>query len=204
IPRRATNLFYNVSTPQEWKAQWDALYANFVFPDGRTGAQFTYEDILDWQSDQLLMYLVKGEVYPWMFHQANMRAYAPGRTLITDLLDRVWAKYTAIYTLPILSPPMDAVGAELRARTSVAEGEVVAVLRPGLSISFTAQRDATVGVTGLRLTNAMNYGGQWISTVQAPRGRTVTVSLGGRTAQDMWAPGEEERAIFLPVVATFR
>ena len=62
-------------------------------------------------------------------------------------------------------------------RMRAATAGVVATLRPGQSITFTAQRDANVTVTGLKTDKAIHYGGQPISTVSLRAGQTLTVPL---------------------------
>ncbi|HLL53446.1 MAG TPA: hypothetical protein VK447_07865, partial [Myxococcaceae bacterium] len=54
IPRRPNNLFYNVSTPREWVAEYNDIHR------GYWGRDLTYEEILDKESDVLVMYLFKG------------------------------------------------------------------------------------------------------------------------------------------------
>ena len=65
IPRRPTNLFFNVSTPDQWVAEYNDIYRSFW------GRDLTYAEILDNESDVLAQYLLKGENDPWMFHQAD-------------------------------------------------------------------------------------------------------------------------------------
>jgi hypothetical protein len=48
LPRYPTNLFYNVSTPEQWAAEYNALYAKFW------GRQLTYDGVLEKESDVLL------------------------------------------------------------------------------------------------------------------------------------------------------
>ena len=81
IPRRPTNLFYNVSTPDQWMAEYNDLYRSFW------GRDLSYDEILDNESDVLAQYLLKGENDPWMFHQPDLRVYGSGRSLLGDLLD---------------------------------------------------------------------------------------------------------------------
>src|SRR5262249_40835843 len=82
IPRHPTNLYFNVSTPEEWLAEDNCLY-----PAGAYGHVDTYQQLLDRESNMMLTYLLKGDIDPLMFHQPNMRAYDGTHTLLGDLLD---------------------------------------------------------------------------------------------------------------------
>jgi hypothetical protein len=171
IPRYPNNLFYNVSTPEEWAGEYNSFHR------GYWGRDLTYAEILDKESDVLVRYLLKGDMNPLMFHQPNLRAYDGRRTLLGDLIDATVAKYEAIYNLPIQSPTQDELGRRMADRMRAATAGVVATLRPGQSITFTAQRDANVTVTGLKTDKAIHYGGQPISTVSLRAGQTLTVPL---------------------------
>ena len=98
IPRRPTNLFYNVSTPDQWMAEYNDIYRSFW------GRDLSYDEILDNESDVLAQYLLKGENDPWMFHQPDLRVYGSGRSLLGDLLDQTFTKYAARVTTPLISP----------------------------------------------------------------------------------------------------
>src|SRR5262249_14995546 len=89
IPRRPTNLFYNVSTPEEWEGEYNELYRLYW------GRDLSFEEILDVESEALLRYMLRFDMDPWMFHQANLRAYDGTRTLLTALLDAALAKFSA-------------------------------------------------------------------------------------------------------------
>src|SRR5918912_4006956 len=110
IPRRPVNLFYNVAAPADWAAEYNCLYRSFF------GRDLTYNEILNFVSDQLLPYLLMGENDPWMFHQTNLVAYDGKHTLLTDLLDRTIAKYNGYLTWPVISPSMDTLGRSIDAR----------------------------------------------------------------------------------------
>lgn len=175
IPRRPTNLFYNVSTPPEWVAEYNMLYESYW------GRALSYEEILDKESDLLLMYLLRGEVYPWMFHQANVRFYEPGRSLLTDLLDTTFDKYERFYTLPILSPPQEGLAARVRRRIELAAADVQVVIEPGVKLTVSSDRQVVVPISGLASTGKESYGGAWTSWLPVKPGGTVSVSLNETT-----------------------
>ncbi|MFQ3662689.1 MAG: hypothetical protein SNJ69_09885 [Chloroflexaceae bacterium] len=142
IPRHANNLFYNVSRPEEWVAEYNCLYTSFW------GRALTLEEIIDRESDLMLGYLLRGDISPLMFHQANLRAYDGQRTLMTDLIDATLAKYNRLYQLPIRSLNQHTLGQKLIARAVFNQAGVTATLR-GNQLEVRVQQGATVPITGI-------------------------------------------------------
>lgn len=171
IPRRPTNLFYNVSTPDEWAAEYNAFYR------GYWGRDLSYDEILDRETDVLVRYVLRGEIDPWMFHQANLRAYDGTHTLLGDLVDRVVARYGALVNLPIVSPTMDETGRRVEARMRYNAANVRALIVPGQSITLLATSAAVVPVTGVASRGSESYGGETISYVSLSPGTPVTLRL---------------------------
>jgi hypothetical protein len=173
IPRYPNNLGYDVSTPEEWLEQYNDRYRE------TWGRNLGYEEILDKESDVLLSYLLKGDIDPWMFHQANLKAYDGSHTLLTDLLDRTLEKYNALFEVPILSPTQDEAGEQMNLRMKYNGAGVRASVMPGGSITLTAQKAASVPLTGLRTggaeAEAEVYGGQPISYIDLDAGESVTL-----------------------------
>jgi len=174
IPRRPNNLYFNVSTPQEWLAEDNCLY-----PAGAFGHVDTYDQLLERESDVLLTYLVKGDIDPWMFHQANLRAYDGTRSLLSDLLDRTLAKYGRSFTLPLLSPTMDDLAGRMARRMERNAAGVTAVLElnstGASSVTVSAPSPATAALTGVATPQAEIYGGQPIASVPLSAGQQVTL-----------------------------
>jgi VCBS repeat-containing protein len=173
IPRLPNNLFYNVSNPEQWIEEYNCFYASYW------GRNLTYPEVLDKESDVLLHYILEGNMDPWMFHQPNMRAYDGTHSLLGDLMDSVFTKYNALYSLPIVDPTQDNLGAQMAQRMAYSSAGVTASIVPGQSITITAQNAAVVPVTGLRTSGAESYGGQSISHVSLNAGQSVTLSLNG-------------------------
>ncbi len=171
IPRRPTNLFYNVSTPAEWVAEYNCIYQSFW------GRNLSYQEILDFESQMLLTYLLLGDIDPWMFHQPNLRAYDGTHTLLGDLLDLTLQKYTQYYNLPIVNNTMDTIGQTVANRMQYNGASVTASIIPGVSITITAQKAARVPVTGLKSASSQVYGGQNISYVSVAAGQSITLPL---------------------------
>jgi hypothetical protein len=186
IPRRPTNLYYNVTTPGEWAEMYNAFYAPGCTLCGTNGPVWdhalSYEEVLDKESEMLLQYLLRGEADPWMFHQGNLRAYDGRRSLLGDLVDRTVAKYAAVLAVPIQSPTMDVLGSWMKRgtafRQAVRSGSVSATIVPGSSITLRAgAQGAVVPVTGLRNGSSELYAGQYITHVTLSPGQTVTHAL---------------------------
>jgi hypothetical protein len=171
IPRRRTNMFYNVESPDRWVDQYNALYRNYW------GKRLTYPELLDKESDVLADHLLKGEFAPWMFHQANLEAYAEGKSILGDLLDATVAKYKRYRRSPIVSPTMAELGRLMANRMAAGQAGVTATLTPGVSLTLTAQEAATVAVTGVKGGTTVNYGGVSLARVTLGAGQTVTLPL---------------------------
>jgi hypothetical protein len=172
LPRRPSNLFYNVSQPNEWVAEYNCFYASYW------GRNLSYQEILDQESQTLLTYLLKGDIDPWMFHQTNIRAYDGSHSLLGDLLDLTFQKYAQYFNLPIVNKTMNDLGVTVANRMKYNSGGVTASVVPGGSITLTAKQACRVPVTGLNTTGAESYGGQKISYVNLSAGQSVTLSLG--------------------------
>jgi hypothetical protein len=170
IPRRPNNLFYNVSTPDEWTAEYNCIYHSFW------GRDLSYQEILDLESQTLAIYMLKGDLDPWMFHQSNLRAYDGTHTLLGNLLDLTLQKYQQFYNLPILSPTMDQLGQTVAQRMQYNAAGVTASVS-GQTITLHAQQAVRVPVTGLFTLGAQSYGGQYISYINLAAGQSVTLPL---------------------------
>ena len=182
IPRRPTNLFYNLSTPAEWVSEYNCYYG----PTGTcAGGQWrfwdhdlSYAEILDKESDMMLQYLLKWDIDPLMFHQANLRAYDGVRSLLSDLIDATLAKYNRWVNLPIRSEPLHQLGARMAARMTYDASGVQAVLTPCTSLTLSVANSANVPVTGVSFGSVTEtYGGQTISHIPVAPNASVTIPL---------------------------
>jgi hypothetical protein len=171
IPRYPTNLYFNVSSPDEWTAEYNCMYADYW------GRNLTYAEILGNISDTMVTYLLKGDLNPLMFHQPNLRAYNGRGSLLGDLIDMTVAKYNGLVTFPIVSPTMHAIGDKMIARQTYNEAGVTATLVPGQGLVISATRAAVVPVTGLNIVGAEDYAGQRIAYVAVAAGTTRTIRI---------------------------
>jgi hypothetical protein len=176
IPRLATNLYANVSTPDQWVSAYNWLNAATL------PASVTIDQILESESNTLLTHLLAGDIYPVMFHQANLHAYDGTHTLLTDLTDRLLAKYSALRVLPIVSLQMNEMGARMQDRAARDPAGVSATIHPGKSITVRATAAVRVPVTGAVGAGAETYGAVTISRVTLAAGGEVTLPLAGVAA----------------------
>jgi MYXO-CTERM domain-containing protein len=168
IPRHPTELYFNVSQPAEWEPEYAVLRK----------AALGYDAIIDSESSTLLLYLLRGDTDPWMFHQANLRDHGGGHSLLGDLLDATFDKYAAVATFPVVSPQMEDLAEVVAERMSLNASGVVATIQPGAQITVSVAQAATVPVTGLCAAGAVSYAGQPISYVKLAAGQSVTLPLG--------------------------
>ncbi|MBI4876678.1 MAG: hypothetical protein HY822_18740 [Acidobacteria bacterium] len=181
VPRRATNVYYNVGTANLGALGSEPDEYNFFY--GPRGiwpffkANQTYQQIIDRESDALVTYMLRYEVYPSMFHQSNFWRYNGPRSLFSDLMDAAMNKFAAICTLPVSSLTQSAIGAVLERRMAYNAARVTGTLTPGSSIILSAAGAATVPVTGICKTGCESYGGQSISYIPVSAGGTVVVPV---------------------------
>jgi hypothetical protein len=171
IPRKPTNLFYNVATPEEWAAEYNSFYASYW------GRALSYSEVLDKESENLLVYLLQGNIDPTMYHQPNTRAYDGTRTLLGDLLDFAFEKYRRYSTLPIMSPDQHVAGARIANTMARNQAGVVGKITPGVSASFTSPVSVEFAVSGICTASSERYAGKCITNVKVEAGQTVTFIL---------------------------
>jgi hypothetical protein len=197
IPRYPTNLYYNVSTPEEWLSEYNYFYA----PGGLWPTwdhALTYSELLDKESEVLVRYMLKYNANSWMFHQANLRAYPVDssgnpspypytsalqgtKSTLGDLLNAVTNKYNNMYNLPIQNLSQHEIAALMRARmtynTAIAGGLRGRIVYgpPGRTIELTNSSGVSVvvPVTGVNV-GGTAYGGQTISTFSLAAGGSTT------------------------------
>ena len=171
IPRRATNLSYEVLTPADWSGWYNSLFHN------DWGRDLTYDEIVATESDWLLRYMLRWEIDPWMFHQENLGLYDGKHSLLTNLLDAALDKYTAVVTTPLIALEQHQIGQRMEQRMQFNKSDVSGVITPGTAITITVKNAATVPVTGGRMSGAESYAGQTISYAAVTPGKPVTVPL---------------------------
>jgi hypothetical protein len=171
IPRYPTNLFYNVSTPAEWLAEYNCMYRAYW------GHDFTYAELVNNISDTMVTYLLKGDLNPLMFLLANLRAYDGVHSLLGDVIDNTMAKYSSLVTFPIASPAMNEVGDKMIARQTYNQAGVSATLVPGKELVIKAVNAAVVPLTGVNVAGAEQYAGQPIAYITMAAGSSKTLGI---------------------------
>lgn len=199
IPRRANNLFYNLRTPAQWVDEFNCYYswgqdATYGDPsnqadsgtcrdvNGRSWRYYqydqTYQQILDKESNDLLGYMLRWDLDPWMFHQPNLGTYDGTHSLLGDLLDMTMQKYAAAYNLPVRSLQQHTVGQLMANRMAYDRSGASAVLTPCKSLTLNAQQSGPVPITGVKITNRTEtYGSQRIATAQVTAGTPLTIAV---------------------------
>ena len=198
IPRRANNLFYNLREPDKWVDEFNCYYSyadprpclavDPVTGETRSWKYFqtllTYDQILDWEANVLLSYMLRWDLDPWMFHQLNTATYDGTNSLLGDLLDLTLAKYGAAYNLPVRNLTQSGVGDLMAERMAYDSSGASAILTPCTSIALTTVKAAPVPLTGVSVSGNLavrapeTYGGQVISIVKAPgNGAKVTIPV---------------------------
>ncbi len=168
IPRKPTNLYFNVSQPAEWIPEYEVL---------QSIASIDYSSVQGAQSDELFRLMLNGSNDPWMFHQANTRNYdGAGHSLLSDLMDATFAKYGAVMTFPVVSPTMEDLASRVRNRMGLDASGVVATIGAG-GLTITVAHAATIPVTGLCTPGAESYAGQTISYLALADGQTANYAL---------------------------
>ena len=81
IPRYPTNVFYNITTPEEAVDEYNYIYG----PNGTAPywpENLDYDEYLKVETDLALYHLLSFSPYPHFFHQANLYEYEAGRSLL--------------------------------------------------------------------------------------------------------------------------
>jgi hypothetical protein len=178
IPRRPTNIFYNVYTPTPGVGSAVGEYNYFYGPMGISrvggpgGPPFfytdqTYTDIINREADFIVKNMLRGEVYPLMFHQANLVAYDGTHSLFTDLSAAALAKLRSITGLPVNSLSNTSIAQVTLDRMSFNQSGVSASLNPGLSLVIKVSKAAKIPVTGVCSLGCDSNGGAPITTFSA-------------------------------------
>ncbi|HEU5020342.1 MAG TPA: hypothetical protein VFT60_00580, partial [Bryobacteraceae bacterium] len=183
IPRRVTNLLWNVSSPLT--GVYGSLpdeYNSFYGPNGSTPfftVNQTYSQIIDNESnDLLLLRLLTYEPFPLGFHTANSVTYDGVHSLMTDLIDATIQKYKKLYNLPVYTlQAMRDIAPVLKERETYNASGVTGVYTPGVGVVLKTVNAATIPVTGAcSQAVCARYGGQIQDHVYMPAGSTFTLS----------------------------
>jgi hypothetical protein len=167
VPDWPTNIAYFATT-----AQTETIFYNsFYGPNGRFPffpTDLTYDQLMNYETDQALGRLATGSIYTNTFHIGNLRDYGGGRTLVTDWADRLLAKYSALYSVPVLAPTWPALAAYTAGRNAhfaeLAAGVDAVYELATNTVTVRSPASGKVTVSGARTTGFTTYG----SEVSAP------------------------------------
>ena len=195
VPRRPTNLFYNVSNPTEWAAEYNYMFCDrsatatacttdlmgnpSVFAVPQTPAE-----VLENEANVQLAYLLRGDLDPHMYHQSNLRQYAGGQSLLSDLLGAAISKYRTYSNLPVQSLDLETIGARMKETELRNASGLVATITPGVSVTLASPTAIRVVVSGALTgactaagTQSESYAGKCITTVNVPAGSATTLPI---------------------------
>lgn len=182
VPRRPMNVYYNTfSGTAKTAGSLPDEYNYFFGPGGifrlADGSPFfsspqTYAQIVDRESDTLVGYMLRYEMYPTMWHQSNFIRYTNSKTLFTDVMGSALTKFSKMSNLPVISLQNTDLGKELEDRMGYLAANVKATLTPGAGISVSATSAAKIPVTGVCKGTCETYGGQSLSKVPVSAGTT--------------------------------
>lgn len=180
VPRYANNIFYAASTPAQEADLYNWIYClGYAANPNTTTPCYGYETILDMVTNQALGFLLDFSVNPTMFHMNNLDAYdAEGRTLMTDFIEALYAKYNTYYNtnVPVLSLRTQDIGQRMWDRMAYDASGAHGELRCGGEITLHTTSAAPVPVTGVSYgANIETYAGQPISTIPMTAGATVVI-----------------------------
>ncbi|WP_433042181.1 hypothetical protein [Dactylosporangium sp. CS-033363] len=184
VPDWPTNIAYHTTNP----AEETAFYNSFYGPGGKFPfwpTNLTYAQVLDAEANVALTHLATGSVYTHTFHIANLRDYGSGKTLLTDWLDAVLAKYSSYYNVPVLSPDWPTLAAYTTARNAhfaALRAGADAVYDPAAkTITVTAPAAGSMTVSGARGTGATTYGPEVSTKFTLTAATAVTVPASPRS-----------------------
>src|SRR5690606_32491583 len=107
--------------------------------------------------------MLRGEVYPLMFHQANLVAYDGVHSLFTDFSDAVINKIRELSPLPINSLDQTTIASITLDRMAFNQSGVSGTISPGVGMIIRVSKNAKVPVSGICKGSCDSNGGQPIS-----------------------------------------
>jgi hypothetical protein len=180
VPDWPTNIWYFSTTPDEETYFYNKYYGpGGLFPYWPT--DLTYDQIIDQESSQALQQIMAGTAYTFTMHQDNLRQYAAGRSLVSDWLNAVAAKYSALYTVPLLNPQWTDLAAYAVDRTAhfaaLAGGADAVWDRTTNTITYTPTTTGALFLTGATAAGATTtpYGTDTISRLPLAAGTADTL-----------------------------
>lgn len=177
VPRWPTNVFYSVTTPEQVVSAYNGVYG----PNGSTpywNHDLSYDEFLNVETDIALHHMLSFSPYPHFFHAANLREYAPGRSILYDYLDRLFQKYSSYYQVSFRSISWNGLATYVQRRTSFMNAEATGVWdRAANTVTLSTPVGGTVYMTGARVGSYTNYGGEPTARFTLAAGGSTTVTV---------------------------
>jgi hypothetical protein len=173
LPRYPTEIYYSSSTPLEQTSKY-----NYIFHDW-WGRDLTYEEIVELESGVYVRRMLSYDLYPLMYHQANLRAYDGVNSLLSDVIGLAFEKYDQYSTLPVQSLTLTELGAEAEERAAYDSSGVTATLDlVGGMLTIDGSYGDVIPVTGVSVGSRVEmYGGEPISYVTLPRDGPLAIPV---------------------------
>jgi hypothetical protein len=177
VPDWPTNIAYFSTTPDEETYFYNSYYGpNGKFPYWPTN--LTYDQIMNYETDQGLTQLATGSIYTHTFHIGNLRDYSGGRTLATDWTDQLMRKYTSYYSVPLLTQGWPALATYATGRNAhfaeLAAGVDAVYNRAANTVTVTSPAAGNVTVSGARTAGFTTYGNEVSAVITLAAGTPVT------------------------------
>ena len=180
LPRYPTNVFYNVTTPDEALSEYNYIYG----PGGVSpywNHDLNYDEYLDAETDIALYHLLSYSPYPHFFHQANLREYAAGRSLVYDWLERLAARYSDLSAVPLVTMKWDDLARSVDRRTSFAEAGAAGVWdRASGRVTLSSANGGYVLATGVAFGSRELYAGDTLAQRRFAPGEVRTYRVAAR------------------------
>ena len=139
VPRYANNIFYAVTTPEEETDLYNWIYCpGYAANPNTTPRCFDYNFVIDSVTGQALRFMLDYSVDATMFHMNNFNNYGGGRTVMTDFIEALYAKYNALFSanVPVLSLRTQEIGQAMRDRMAYNASGVSGQLACGNQITL--------------------------------------------------------------------
>ncbi len=183
LPRYPANLFYNVTTPENWVDEYNYVFHDRYIENGQDPCVIpgaicysrTYSEILQAEAKTAFSHLLGYRPWPHFFHVSNLHEYSPGRFLMFDWLESMVSHYEQWMTLPIVDLPYYQIGELSKKRLRARAANVNAYWDLDTdTVTVTADTPVSIEMTGIQ--GGDLYGGQRLGEVMVgPTPVTVAV-----------------------------
>lgn len=180
LPRYPTQVYYNVTTPENLTDEYNYIYNESYIERGidpctDLGAVCvpkTYKEILKFEADTTVNHMLSFKPWPHYFHISNLMNYEDGNSLQFDWLNAVAKEFNKYINLPVKNLDYFTIGEITKDKLAVKAAAVKGVWdRDSNTVTITADSNVKAFVTGIE--NGEIYGGQ--SIIKAEVGIVKTV-----------------------------